>query len=175
MMGLGSARLLAVSAAVAALCGSTSAQQASVGRGTVASPPPVASPVRSLSGFVANGGQWDDEVLFFAREAGIEATVTRDALVLTPQRIPRGEGEDGSGVDIGVDTSRPAPVVLRMPGLATSVDGEGALPTAYHFLRGERSASHVTSYAQVVYRDVVGMCSHPATNATNGLRIVVTP
>ncbi|MCB9897604.1 MAG: hypothetical protein H6825_06355, partial [Planctomycetes bacterium] len=63
--------------------------------------PDKALPVATLSGFVANRGQWDDEVLFFARQGAIEATLTRDALVLTPRRDPECDG------------LRPAPLVLR--------------------------------------------------------------
>ena len=100
-------------------------------------------PIASLNGFVANHGQWPDEVLYFARHRGIEATLLADALVFRP--MP--------------DLERPeepwlAPLVLRLPAAAAVVQGEGLLPTRHHFIRKARSASHVPGFAQVVYRDV---------------------
>lgn len=46
--------------------------------------PWLAGGIAILSGFVENRGQWLQEVLFFARRGGVEATVARDALVFLP-------------------------------------------------------------------------------------------
>jgi len=135
------ARVLCVAAVV--LCGAASTQLAPAAELARDARIPGTAPVASLTGFVANEGQWDEQVLFFARQAGIEATLMRDALVLTPQRDPES------------DEPRPAPVVLRMPGEgAVALEGVEELPTRYHFLRGARAASDVASYAQVLYRSV---------------------
>jgi len=106
-----------------------------------------APPVATLQGFVENRGQWDEEVLFFARQGVIEATLTRDALVFRPM------SEWDSDRDQWLP--RPAPLVLHFPGRAGgAVAGVGELPTLHHFIRSHRSASNVPSFGQVVYRDV---------------------
>jgi hypothetical protein len=98
--------------------------------------------IETLAGFVVNRGQWDPEVLYFARHAGIEATLTRDAILLTPLRHPEAAEPP------------PAPLVIRLPG-AAAVEGVGILPTAHHFILGTGTTSWVPGFAQVVYRDVV--------------------
>jgi len=116
------ARVLCVAAVV--LCGAASAQLAPADGLAREARLAGTSPVSSLTGFVANEGQWDEQVLFFARQAGIEATLMHDALVLAPARDPR------------TDAPRPAPLVLRMPAEALALEGVDELPTRYHFLRG---------------------------------------
>ena len=96
----------------------------------------------TLSGFVANHGQWDAEVLFFARGNGVEATLTREAIVLQP--LPPRD----------LDEPAASPIVMRLPGPAPLVEGEGVLPTAHHFILGTGKASDVPGYVQVIYRDV---------------------
>jgi hypothetical protein len=118
--------------------GAVSAQQQDLLRPTVRRAPPV----ETLAGFVENRGQWDDEVLYFGRLNGIEATLTRDAIVLTPQRDPE------------ATEPPPAPLVIRLPGSA-AVEGVGILPTVHHFILGTGTTSWVPGYAQVIYRDVV--------------------
>jgi hypothetical protein len=98
--------------------------------------------IETLAGFVVNRGQWDPEVLYFARHAGIEATLTREAILLTPLRYPEAAEPP------------PAPLVIRLPG-AAAVEGVGILPTAHHFILGTGTTSWVPGFAQVVYRDVV--------------------
>ena len=97
--------------------------------------------IRPLNGFVENKGQWPDEVLFLARDRGIDLTVLPDALVLRPAP-DRDTGE------------WPAPLVLRLPNGAP-VTGEGALPTQHNFLLGSIRASHVQGFERVVYHDVM--------------------
>jgi hypothetical protein len=99
--------------------------------------------IAALNGFVANHGQWADEVLYFARHRGIEATLLADALVLRP--MPDLERPDAP---------RPEPLVLRFPA-ASAIVGEGLVPTRHHFLLGTGSASDVPGFVQVLYRDVV--------------------
>jgi hypothetical protein len=126
-----------------------------------------------LSGFVENRGQWDEEVLFFARRYGVEVTVTRAALVFRPapvlpeawrdvqgQRL-REEGmhgpwlEDPDGADARGES--PAPLVLRLPGDASCrvVEGLDPLPTRHHFLVGAHHATGALGYGRVALRDVV--------------------
>lgn len=102
-----------------------------------------AAPIASLSGFVANHGQWPAEVLYFARHRGVEATVLQDALVLRP--IADLERPDAPW---------PAPVVLRFPA-ARVVQGEGLLPTRHHFVFGVAQARDVPGFAQVALHDVI--------------------
>ncbi len=112
---------------------------------------PVVREARGLhttSGFVANRGQWAAGVLFFARAGGIDATLTRDALVFRP-----------SPPDPGSGRAWPAPLVLRLPGAGDAeVSGEAALPTAYNYFLGSdpsRWASEVPGFERVVYRGVL--------------------
>lgn len=95
--------------------------------------------VAPLQGFVENVGQWDPGVSFFAREGAIDATVTPTALVLRPRPDPS-------------TREWPAPIVVRFG--ATSVDGEGALPTLHHFIQGARPAAHARGFERVVYRAI---------------------
>ena len=97
-------------------------------------------PVRSLSGFVENRGQWPAEVKYFASRGGIDATLLDDAVVLRP----RADLETGEW---------PRPLVLRLPA-AQAVSGEHVLPTAHHFLLAGGSASDVLGFEQVIYRGV---------------------
>lgn len=105
--------------------------------------------IRSLSGFVENRGQWHPEVRFFARAGGIDATLTREALVFRP-RPP--EPESGRAWAM--------PLILRLPtGAVAEAELVGESPSAarHHFLIGSdrtRWASNVPGYAQVVYRGV---------------------
>lgn len=121
-------------------------------------PPQVSKPtvrkaegLRPLSGFVANHGQWPAEVLFFARAGGIDATLTRDALVL--RVVPPAPRDDR------VKSPWPAPLILRLPGAGTAnVEGEGVLPTEQNYLLGSdrsRWASHVPTFDHVVYTGVL--------------------
>lgn len=96
--------------------------------------------VTTLTGFVENRGQWADDVLFFAREGAIEATVTQDALVLRPRRDPR-------------TNAWPSPLVLRFP-KPRFVEGASALPTLHHFILGNDPARHARGYAGVLLREV---------------------
>lgn len=96
--------------------------------------------VTTLTGFVENRGQWADDVLFFAREGAIEATVTQDALVLRPRREPRTD-------------AWPSPLVLRFP-KPRSVEGASALPTLHHFILGNDPARHARGFAGVLLREV---------------------
>ena len=105
-----------------------------------------APPVATLQGFVENRGQWRAEVLFFVRQSGIEATVTRNAMVFRP--MARWDARRAEFLP------RPAPLVLHLPG-AAAVAGVGVLPTLHHFIRSERSASNVHGFEQVIYRDVL--------------------
>lgn len=107
-------------------------------------PPTVrsASGIRTLNGFVANRGQWPADVLFFARAGGIEATLTRDALVFRPAPPKPESGRPW-----------PAPVVLGLLGSGEAI-GEGRLPTLHHFFLATGSASDVPGYERVVYRGV---------------------
>jgi hypothetical protein len=120
------------------LVGEASAQQHDLLKPSVRRSPSF----ETLAGFVENRGQWDAEVLYFGRLNGIEATLTRDAIVLTPQRNP--ESTEPS----------PAPLVIRLPA-AGAVVGVGILPTVHHFILGTGTTSWVPGFAQVVYRDVV--------------------
>ena len=109
------------------------------------SDPPVlrqAKPFETMAGFVANHGQWEDEVLFFARHQGVTATLTREAIVWHPQRDP----ESG-------DPALP-PVVMRLPRSVETVVGIDSHPVPHHFLLGSGKASHVPGFERVVYRDV---------------------
>lgn len=72
--------------------------------------------IKALNGFVANHGQWSPEVLFFAKNLGIEATLTADAMVFQPQRDPEAVGPAS------------APLVLRLP-KASIAEGQGLVPT----------------------------------------------
>lgn len=96
--------------------------------------------VSTLQGFVENRGQWADDVLFFAREGVVEATVTQDALVLRPRRDPRTD-------------AWPSPLVLRFP-KPRSVEGASALPTLHHFILGSDPARHARGFAGVLLREV---------------------
>ncbi len=89
-----------------------------------------------LQGFVENRGQWPEEVRFFARRGGVEATVLADALAFRP---------------VGA-----APLVLHLPGDSEErvVEGLGRLATRHHFLLGERQASDAAGYERVALRDV---------------------
>ena len=100
-------------------------------------------PIATLSGFVANHGQWPADVLYFARHRGIEATLLADALVFVPVPDPARP-----------DDARPEPLVLRLPTAEALVLGDGLLPTAHHFLGPAGAVSHVPGFTQVVYRDV---------------------
>lgn len=100
-----------------------------------------APPPRSLAGFVENRGQWPAEVLYFGRAGGIEATLTREALVFRPAPDPN-------------TREWPAPVVLTLPG-AARVEGAGGLPAVQHFLLGSGVARNVPGFARVRYRDLV--------------------
>jgi len=97
-------------------------------------------PCPTISGFVENRGQWPVEVKFFASRGNIDATLLADALVLRPQ--PNRETEEWL-----------PPIVLRFP-TAQEVAGQGALPTAHHFILAEGSASYVPGFERVVYRNV---------------------
>ena len=99
-----------------------------------------ALPFGTLNGFVENRGQWPAEVKFFASRGGIDATLLQDAIVLRPQP----DAETGEW---------PAPVVLRFSA-ANSLEGQGALPTAHHFIRADGSASYVPGFDRVTYRDI---------------------
>jgi hypothetical protein len=129
--------------------------------------------IAGLTGFVENRGQWDDEVLFFARRHGVEVTVTRDALAFRPvpvlpeawrdvreQRLDaeRMHGPwlaDPGGAEVRVES--PAPLVLRLPGDARCrvVEGLAPLPTKHHFLVGARHATGALGYERVALRDVI--------------------
>ena len=98
--------------------------------------------IQSLHGFVQNRGQWADDVAFFAREGQIEATVTRDALVLRPCF-------DSTTLEW------PAPIIVRFgSAYAREVSGESALATHHHFLLGGSPFRHAPGFERVVYSDV---------------------
>ena len=108
-----------------------------------------APPISSVNGFVENLGQWDPEVLFFAREGGIEATVLRDGVLLVP-RAPHWDRELQ-----GPPPPAPAPIVLRWEAGAAPI-GQGELATLHHYLLGAK-ASHVSNargFASVRFEDV---------------------
>ena len=108
-----------------------------------------APPISSVNGFVENLGQWDPEVLFFAREGGIEATVLRDGVLLVP-RAPHWDRELQ-----GPPPPAPAPIVLRWEAGAAPV-GQGELATLHHYLLGAK-ANHVSNargFASVRFEDV---------------------
>ncbi len=98
--------------------------------------------IETLSGFVANRGQWPRDVLFFARAGSVEATLTREALVFRPAPPDPGSGRPW-----------PSPLMLWLPRPADPV-GEDAVPTQHHFLLGSGRTSHVPGFGRVVYRDV---------------------
>ena len=135
-----SVRALVLALALAAL---TPAARALVQAGAAPDHVRQAPPIATLNGFVENHGQWTEDVLYFARHKGIEATLLRDALVLRPMPDLREPA-----------APRPESLVLRFPP-APAVVGEGLLPTAHHFIRPERPASHVPGFQQVAYRDVL--------------------
>ncbi len=119
--------------------------EAVAARSTGEAPEPGAGGIATLNGFVENRGQWPDEVLFFARRAGVEATVTREALVFRPAPALQSEG-----------SAAPKPLVLRLPGDGASrrVEGLDPLPTRHSFFTGGRSASGALGYTRVALRDV---------------------
>lgn len=106
--------------------------------------PSVGAGIASLNGFVENRGQWPEDVLFFARRGGIEATVLRDALVFRP--TPACEDEPA-----------PAPLILYLPGDATGrvIEGLDRHVTKHHFLLGDRRASEAAGFGRVALRDVL--------------------
>ena len=108
-----------------------------------------APPISSVNGFVENLGQWDPEVLFFAREGGIEATVLRDGVLLVPRAPHWGRELQGP------PPPAPAPIVLRWEAGAAPI-GQGVLATLHHYLLGAK-ASHVSNargFASVRFEDV---------------------
>ena len=96
-----------------------------------------APPISSVNGFVENLGQWDPEVLFFAREGGIEATVLRDGVLLVP-RAPHWDRELQ-----GPPPPAPVPIVLRWEAGSVPI-GQGELATRHHYLLGAK-ANHVSN------------------------------
>ncbi len=100
--------------------------------------------IASLNGFVENKGQWPEDLLFFARRHGVEATVLRDALVFRP--VPACEGE-----------AAPAPLVFHLPGdpQGRVVEGLDRLVTKHHFLLGDVHASDAAGFERVALRDVL--------------------
>lgn len=116
----------------------------------LASPPApevrVRGGLRTQSGFLENRGQWPVDVLFFARAGGIDATLMRDAIVFRPTPPDRESGKRW-----------PAPIVLRLPGVALRVAGESPSPTRFHYFVGSDStrwAANVRAFDQVIYHDV---------------------
>jgi hypothetical protein len=97
---------------------------------------PLSGGVHALNGFVENRGQWAEEVRFFARRGGVEATVLGDALAFRPAGA--------------------APLVLHLPSDSKErvVEGLGRLATRHHFLLGERSARDAAGYERVALRGV---------------------
>jgi hypothetical protein len=106
--------------------------------------PGPAAGIAGLNGFVENRGQWPDDVLFFARRGGVEATVRRDALAFRP-------------VPPSADAPAPVPLVLHLPGDATCrvVEGLERLATQHHFLTGDRPASGAAGFERVALRGVL--------------------
>jgi hypothetical protein len=112
---------------------------------TVKAPTPsLGGGIASLNGFVENKGQWPDEVLFFARRGGVEATVLRDALAFRP--LPSSEDEPA-----------PAPLVFHLPGDADGrvVEGLDRVVTKHHFLLGDQHASDAAGFERVALRGVL--------------------
>jgi hypothetical protein len=90
--------------------------------------------IEGLSGFVENCGQWPEEVRFFARRGGVEATVRADALVFRA----------GSAV----------PLSLAFAAGARHVEGLEARETLHHFLVGDAQASGARGFERVALRGV---------------------
>jgi len=121
---------------------------------------PVRPPVRpsptisTANGFVENLGQWDDEVLFFAREGAIEATVVHGAVVLRPRRQPRDPDEHS----VPLPAPR-RPLVLRFgdgtgPAPIGPV-GIGELYTRHHYIQGrDVRVANARGFASVRFEDV---------------------
>lgn len=119
--------------------------------------------LRSLNGFVENRGQWADDVLFFAREGGVEATVFEAGLALRPAPelplVPQFDRDD-TGSNAPVDHRMPLlpPVFVLFehhghPTAATCVLGENPEATRHNFFQGSRRGTNALGYASLVYRD----------------------
>jgi len=118
------------------------------------------APIRTLNGFVENKGQWPEDVLFFAREGRIEATLLRDALVFRAMpevRLPELLEAAGAPLLTPLTIENPhEPIVLWLPEASSrpTVEGIGELPTLHHFIQSTGCASDARGFESVLYRDV---------------------
>ncbi len=108
-------------------------------KGTVA----LARSPAGLGGFVANGGQWEGEVRYFASGPAAALAVYDEGFAL----LPVFDSEAARPANL------PGPLFVRLPG-AGHLEGVDASPTAHHFFLGDRVATGVQSFKSLVYRDV---------------------
>jgi len=109
---------------------------------------------RGMAGFVENKGQWPEEVLFYASYGGVEATLTREALIFreAPQFVdPEARSTERPEV-------RPPgpPLILRLPAGSEKVTASGVAPgpTLHHFLKAAGFGRNALGFDHVVYRGV---------------------
>lgn len=115
----------------------------------------------AYQGLVENKGQWPSDVLFFARQQGIELTVRADALVIQPaaeivewDRDARPQREPVMRMPMGEQ-----PLVLTFeyrdqPTSARASEGHAALPTLHHFLTEPLGATNCRGFESVVLHAV---------------------
>jgi Beta-propeller repeat len=115
----------------------------------------------AYQGFVENRGQWPSDVLFFARQQGIELTVRADALVIQPaaeivewDREARPPREPVVRMPMG---EHPLVLAFEQRGQQTSaqaVEARDGLPTLHHFLTEPLGATDCRGFETVVLREV---------------------
>lgn len=115
----------------------------------------------AYQGLVENNGQWPADVLFFARQQGIELTVRTDALVIQPaaeivewDRDARPPREPVMRMPMGEQ-----PLVLAFeyrgePTSARATEAHDPLPTLHHFLTEPLGATDCRGFESVVLHEV---------------------
>ena len=112
-----------------------------------------------FAGFVENSGQWQEEVLFYARHRGLDATLTDDAVTLTsnPSRL-------------GPDTAPGAPLIFHSRGAPTAyaarTGGRRATTSSEPAHREAARAASIVCSSRAAPRGSTFCCAPPRTRSS---------